>query len=261
MAERRMFAKTIIDSDAFLDMPLSAQALYFHLSMRADDDGFVNNPKRIQRTIGGSDDDYRILLAKNFIISFDSGVIVIKHWKIHNYIRGDRKKDTAYPDEMGMLTTKENGAYTLCLSDDSQMSGICQANVSIGKDSIGKESIDKDSIGNSSCGEVDKPPTPQEPVFIKMPLIDKTEFDVTESMVNDFKEAYPAVDVEQQLRNMRQWCLSNPKSKKTRSGCMRFINNWLMKDQNRGGNRQQRTQQSSMDDWVARREREQNDNK
>lgn len=112
MAERRMFAKTIIDSDAFLDMPLSAQALYFHLSMRADDDGFVNNPKRIQRAVGGNDDDYKLLIAKHFILCFETGVIVIKHWKIHNYIRSDRKKDTNYPEEMSLLEEKENGSYT-----------------------------------------------------------------------------------------------------------------------------------------------------
>ena len=113
MAERRMFAKTIIDSDAFIDMPLSTQALYFHLSMRADDDGFINNPKKIQRMTGASDDDLKMLIMKRFIIPFDSGIVVIKHWKIHNYIRGDRKKDTVYPDEMNLLTEKENGAYSL----------------------------------------------------------------------------------------------------------------------------------------------------
>ena len=113
MAERRMFAKTIIDSDAFLDMPLSSQALYFHLSMRADDEGFVNNPKRIQRTIGASDDDFKVLIAKNFIITFESGVIVIKHWKIHNYIRGDRIVKSKYEDERAMLSIKDNGAYTI----------------------------------------------------------------------------------------------------------------------------------------------------
>ena len=113
MAERRMFAKTIIDSDAFLDMPLSTQSLYFHLSMRGDDDGFINNPKKIQRMIGASDDDLKLLIAKNFIIPFESGIVVIKHWKIHNYIRGDRKKQTVYPEEMSLLKTKENGAYAL----------------------------------------------------------------------------------------------------------------------------------------------------
>ena len=112
MAERRMFAKTIIDSDAFLDMPLSAQALYFHLSMRADDDGFINNPKKIQRMIGASDDDCKLLLLKRFLIIFESGVVVIKHWKIHNYIRNDRYKPTIYKDEKALLVEKENKAYT-----------------------------------------------------------------------------------------------------------------------------------------------------
>ena len=116
MAERRMFAKTIIDSDAFLDMPLSAQSLYFHLSMRADDDGFNNKPKKIQRMIGASDDDLKLLAVKNFIIPFESGVVVIKHWRIHNYIRGDRKKETVYREEMSLLDSKGNGAYTLIQS-------------------------------------------------------------------------------------------------------------------------------------------------
>lgn len=113
MAERRMFAKSIIDSDAFLDMPLSAQALYFHLSMRADDEGFINNHKKIQRMIGASEDDFKILIAKNFVILFESGVIVIKHWKIHNYIRSDRLISTNYQEEKNLLEVKENGAYTI----------------------------------------------------------------------------------------------------------------------------------------------------
>lgn len=113
MAERRMFAKTIIDSDAFTDMPLSTQALYFHLSMRADDDGFINNPKKIQRMIGCADDDLKLLIAKGFIIPFESGIVVIKHWKIHNYIQNDRYRATAYTEEKSMLVTKGNGAYTL----------------------------------------------------------------------------------------------------------------------------------------------------
>ena len=113
MAERRMFSKTIVDSDAFLEMPLSTQALYFHLSMRADDDGFLNNARKIQRIIGASDDDLKLLVAKKFIIPFETGVIVIKHWKIHNYIRGDRKKNTVYSEELSMLEEKDNGAYEL----------------------------------------------------------------------------------------------------------------------------------------------------
>ena len=108
-----MFAKTIFASAACLDMPLSAQALYFHLSMRADDEGFVNNPKKIQRMIGGSDDDLKLLCAKNFIIPFESGIVVIKHWRIHNYIRADRLISTKYQEERNQLEIKDNGAYTI----------------------------------------------------------------------------------------------------------------------------------------------------
>ena len=113
MAEKRMFSKTIIDSDAFLDMPLSSQALYFHLSMRADDDGFVNNPKKIQRIIGCGDDDLKLLMAKKFLIPFESGIVVIKHWRIHNYIRNDRYKETNYIEEKSMLGIEKNKAYSL----------------------------------------------------------------------------------------------------------------------------------------------------
>ena len=113
MAERRMFAKTIIDSDAFLDMPLSTQALYFHLSMRADDDGFINNAKKIQRMLGCTDDDMKILLSKNFVIPFETGVCVIKHWKIHNLIQKDRYKPTVYVEHKDQLSLKDNNVYTL----------------------------------------------------------------------------------------------------------------------------------------------------
>ena len=142
MAERRMFAKTIIDSDAFLEMPLSAQALYFHLSMRADDEGFVGNPKRIRGMIGASEDDLKLLLVKRFLLAFDSGVVVIKHWKIHNYIQSDRAKPTTYIEEKNTLCLDGKKAYTEkanaeCIQNVSKM----YPQVSIGKDSIGKDSI------------------------------------------------------------------------------------------------------------------------
>ena len=112
MAERRMFTKKIIDSDAFLDMPLSTQSLYFHLSMRADDDGFLNNPKKIQRMIGASEDDLKLLIAKRFVLSFEGGIIVIKHWRMHNLIRKDRYNQTQYVEQLGTLDVKEDGSYT-----------------------------------------------------------------------------------------------------------------------------------------------------
>ena len=146
MAERRMFAKTIIDSDAFLDMPLSTQALYFHLSMRADDEGFVNNPKKIARMIGADDDSLKLLIMKKFIIPFESGVVVIKHWRMHNFIQNDRFKPTAYQDERSLLTIKENGAYTPVSSENIMLNDKCiQNGYSLDtQDSIGKVSIGKD---------------------------------------------------------------------------------------------------------------------
>ena len=142
-----MFTKRITESDSFLDMPSSTQMLYFHFSMNADDDGFVNNPKKIQKMCGASDDDFKLLIAKSFIILFDSGIIVIKHWKMHNYIQADRYRPTDYVEEKSMLGIKSNKAYTF---DVSKMDTECIQNGYIGKDSIGKVSIDKNSIVKDS---------------------------------------------------------------------------------------------------------------
>ena len=162
MAERRMFSKTIIDSDAFLDMPLSTQVLYFHLSMRADDDGFINNPKKIQRMVGCNQDDITLLIAKRFVIPFESGVCVIKHWRIHNYIRIDRYKETPYQEEKSQLILKDNNSYTL--SNEVNTVGIpsgipggvqhehqCETQVRLGKDRLGKDNntISKDIVSST----------------------------------------------------------------------------------------------------------------
>lgn len=148
MAERRMFAKTIIDSDAFLDMPLSSQVLYFHLSMRADDEGFINNPRKIQRMIGCGNDDMSLLIAKKFLLEFDSGVVVIKHWRIHNYIQKDRFKSTLYTDEKNQLIQDENKSYTFGKTASNQQKEECIQNgysletqVRLGKDRLGKDRL------------------------------------------------------------------------------------------------------------------------
>lgn len=107
-----MFSLKIVDTDAFLEMPQSSQLLYYHLAMRADDDGFVSNPKKIMRMVGSQDDDYKILLAKRFVIAFDSGVCVIKHWRIHNLIRIDRYNETTYLKEKKTLSINDNGSYS-----------------------------------------------------------------------------------------------------------------------------------------------------
>lgn len=113
MAERRMFAKKVIDSDLFLDLPLTAQALYFHLAIRADDDGFLNNQKRIMRTIGCNDDDLKILKVKKFVLSLKNGILVITHWKIHNYIQADRYKPTMHQFEKSKIKEIKGVGYIL----------------------------------------------------------------------------------------------------------------------------------------------------
>ena len=137
MANKRMFTMKIVDSDAFLEMPLSTQCLYFHLNMRADDDGFIGNPKRICKLIGCNDDDLKLLIAKRFVLVFDNGVIVIKHWRMHNTIQKDRYVPTTYSDELKQLGIKDNKSYTL-----SPMETKCIQNVSADID-IDKD-IDKD---------------------------------------------------------------------------------------------------------------------
>ena len=139
MAERRMFAKTIVTSDAFLDMPLSARCLYFTLGMFADDDGFVNAPKSIMRQVGASVDDLNVLLAKQFVITFESGVIVIKHWRINNYLRTDRYVETKYKEEKNRLNIEANGSYTL--NDVGTPVGIPMVHQRYTQDSIGKYTI------------------------------------------------------------------------------------------------------------------------
>jgi hypothetical protein len=149
MAERRMFAKTIVLSDAFLDMPMSARCLYFTLGMLADDDGFVNAPRSIMRQCGASDDDMKLLITKKFVLIFDSGVIVIKHWRINNYLRNDRYIETKYVDEKAELSVDEKGIYHRQAAGIPP--GIPNNGIhSIGKDSIGEVSIVEDSLGKEN---------------------------------------------------------------------------------------------------------------
>lgn len=178
MAKKRMFSEAILNSDAFMDMPLSAQMLYVHLNMRADDDGFVASPKRIRMLIGAGEDDMKLLIAKRFILVFQSGVIVIKHWRLHNYIKNDRYKPTLYQEEKKLLSVKKNGVYTdrpllpeempapKGISDGTKMEPECIQNgttlepqVRLGKDrlELGKVSLelDKDNINNNLCDDVD----------------------------------------------------------------------------------------------------------
>ena len=131
-----MFSKKIVDTDLFIEMSPTAKLLYFYLNMSADDDGFVGNPKTIKLVSGATDDDLKILVAKQFIIPFESGVIVIKDWKIHNYIQKDRYSKTQYTDEKSQLVVEENGTYTRCIQNVSSL----DTQVRLGKDRLGKDS-------------------------------------------------------------------------------------------------------------------------
>ena len=223
MAERRMFAKTIIDSDAFLDMPLSTQSLYFHLSMRADD-GFINNPKKIQRMVGCADDDMKLLIAKNFIIPFESGIVVIKHWKIHNYIRNDRYKETVYQEEKSMLEVKENKAYTLGIPNGYQM----DTQVRLGKDSIGKVSIEYIS-------DSDEPETPA-PVKKKPVKHKYGEYNnvlLTDEELSKLKAEYS--DYEERIERLSSYVASTGKAYKSHYATIR---NWARKDAEKPGRKE-----------------------
>ena len=169
MAERRMLAKSIMDSDAFSDLPIESQMLYVRLNLAADDDGFVSNPRSIMRMYGASNDSMKLLIEKNFVLAFQKGdnfVYLIKHWRVHNYIQKDRHKASTYREFLREVYLDENKAYSMnpdghipvisdrvsnvdteCIQDVSEM----ETQVRLGKDSIGKviDSIDQDSIDQS----------------------------------------------------------------------------------------------------------------
>ena len=215
IAERRMFAKTIIDSDAFLDMPLSTQALYFHLSMRADDDGFINNPTKIQRMIGSSDDDLKVLIAKRYLLPFESGVVVIKHWKIHNYIQKDRYKPTVYTEEKSMLAVKANGVYT----DRIQNGYSMDTQVRLGKDRL---ELDKDSIERLPPPKASKPTRHKYGEYKNVLLSDED--------MDKLKAEFPA-DWQQRIERLSGYIASTGKSYKNH---LATIRNWAKRDNEKG---------------------------
>ena len=138
MAQRRMFSLEVVDTDTFLDLPASSQNLYFHLGMRADDDGFVSSPKRITAMVNCSGDDLKLLIAKRFVIPFESGVCVIKDWRINNYIQKDRYHQTRYLDEKQHLLVEDSGSYLYMDTPCIQPVSKSDTQVRLGKDRIGK---------------------------------------------------------------------------------------------------------------------------
>ena len=143
MPEKRMFTKKITESDAFLDMPLSAQCLYFHLCMYADDDGFINAPRKVMRFIGASQNDMDILKAKHFVLAFESGVICIKHWRMHNTLQNDRYHPTDYQEEFKQLLLKDNKSYSLTNGNRMETNCIQNGNNLYTEHNLTKHNITK----------------------------------------------------------------------------------------------------------------------
>lgn len=212
MAERRMFAKSIVLSDAFLDMPLSARCLYFTLGMLADDDGFVGSPKSIMRQCGASQDDMSILLQKRYVLGFESGVIVIKHWRMNNYLQNDRKKQTTYLDELSQLVIDQRGAYAEkseielkqieCTPSEpvnNAMYTECIQNVYTGKDRLGKDRLGKDSIEIARARE-------EEPIALGI----YGNVYLTKGELDELIKQYPK-DYKDMIENLSTYMRSNGK--------------------------------------------------
>lgn len=244
MANRRMFSLDVVNTDKFMDMPISAQCLYFHMGMRADDDGFVSSPRQVIKAVNCTNDDLKILISKGYVIPFETGIIVIRHWKKNNYIPIDRYRKTQYTEERSHLELAEN-VYRLdteCMQSVSNMYPqyrlskdivrLDKDNITI-QDTISTE-LQDDSLQNSGKEQTaQEPPEPKSGILL--PLNDKSLYDVPEGKISMWAETYPAVDVKQELRKMAAWLDSNPTKRKTRRGIERFINNWLSRQQDRGG--------------------------
>ena len=239
MAIRRMFSQTVVNTDSFLELPLSAQALYFHLGMRADDDGFVSAPRLIMRTIGATPEDLDRLIKSNFVIAFASGIIVITSWKLNNYLRADRYTPTIYTEERNQLKTDQNGTYQPVNGDGIPVVYQRYTQDSIGKDSIGKDRLD--SLENEHTGWYTSgiPAVYQDAAEaiandISLYLSDGSLYTVEPEYIAEMQRLHPTIDVMQELRLMEAWTLNNPKKRKSRDGVKAFIGRWLNRVQEKG---------------------------
>lgn len=186
MAERRMFSKTVTESDAFLDMPTSARCLYFHLGMAADDDGFIASPKAIIRSSNCSNDDLKLLIAKEFVIAFESGIVVIRHWKMHNYIQKDRYKPSVFKKEREQLVIENNVYHQACIQPVYIKDTDCIQDV-YSLDTEEREVKDKLSklrVRNTSCAESDK--LTSTPPVIELILNDKSLYPVFQKDISEW---------------------------------------------------------------------------
>ena len=249
MANRRMFSLTVVDTDQFMDMPASSQCLYFHLGMRADDDGFVSSPRKITKLVNCSSDDLRILIARGYVLLLGEGLVVITHWKQNNYLRSDRHTPTVYGEELKGLTII-NGKY-IRSTDGIPVVDRMDTQYIIDEDS--KEQVNSCNDAEEVSSDLkklvsDRNSSVPSCTGIKMILKDKSFYDVPVDKLEIWKSAYPAVAVESELKKMVAWCESNPERRKTRRGITSFINGWLNRAQDQGNDYIKRTQTAKEDE-------------
>ena len=248
MAERRMFSKTVVGSDAFLDLPMSARLLYYELAMRADDDGFVSGPKKIMRIVGASPADLDALTESRFLISFDNGTVVIRHWKKHNYIKNDRYHATVYLREKALLKTGENGAYellkapveTACIHSGSGLDTEFRSEIEIEKESEPEQDPEKESelqcsLSTSSASsapagaDLSALRSPNSALSsISLPTNEKQkQYVVGDEKMNEYRSLWPELDIRSEFLAMKSWLLANPDRRKSPAETPRFVNGWL----------------------------------
>lgn len=238
MAERRMFSKSVIGSARFLRMPATSRLLYYDLGMQADDDGVVE-AFSVMRTTGATADDLRVLSSKGFVSVLNEDLVTyIADWGRNNLIKKDRYRPSIYRELLVKLSTGTQ-VEPVWNTSGTQV----EPQVSIGKDSVVEDSSVE---ANASCPE---PEAVSGPLVISLPLNDGTEYKVFQNQCHEWAGLYPAVDVMQQLRNMRGWLDSNPSRRKTKRGVKAFINSWLSREQNRGGSQRQQPTQTRKS-WI-----------
>lgn len=251
MAEKRCFSMSIVDSDAFMEMPLSTQCFYFHLGMRADDYGFVNNPRRIAKLVGASDDDFKLLVSKRFLLLFDNGVVVIKHWRMNNNLRDDRLKAPQYPDVAAKVFIKDNGSYTeiphdglislmdlfthkqmtgKCLADDRQMTGKCPPKRR--EDKIREDKIREDKIreGKVRIEEENKEEgfSPETVEKLKTALSYQLSFlEISDFQLSILEQQIPFERMERYMTKLSQWKQAHPS---VQSQDYKIIAHWAEED-------------------------------
>ena len=262
MAERRMFSLRVVNSARFLRMPVSSRLLYYDLGMHADDDGIVEAFSVMTMT-GATEDDLRVLCSKGFVSVLNEDLVTyINDWQENNKIRPDRKVDSIYKNLLVQLnvstlpqreradTGKITGSHRIVKNVDgqpmdNQWTTVGRQMDRIGKDRLGKDRLGKDSIEessslhseSSSCPEPsseNSEPDAKEEIFIELETNKEgVLFPVTVDYVSQMKSLYPAVDVEQEIRNAKGWLISNRAQRKTYKGMPRFINSWLSREQDR----------------------------